>query len=545
MLAVEDLLEQPGTPEMVVSEAEQINGLDLLGLRSPAEAVANYLMNGVTTVTPNVGYLALRCWLILRYLELGGLKSWAAFYAFAAKAEAAIAYASVLLENETTGVVGRDKAYDAISSSDGVLALKQLTEELAVGIYAGTSQGLGLGGNSGDVPSITRERGEPLGKSFASAIGKDSLLRSISVTEQEQPVSREELVEFGRGFNFLRPSSAELAGLINAIMPGVPREQGQRIELNRIASYCLFLHLARTLQRCPTESDIYATATQLHLTGVPEELHGICDGWLHFTVRDLLVLVHEAAVKGVLHQLQQAPGDEKRMPVNVVLSALVSEEIDSSLSGLELTVNADQPISELCSAVQAALGEKIQVRGLLRWAGKLSETLIFEKRAWLRNTPGLGLLPVSWILAASRFQSASEQTSREFLIDREAGIYRIGVETVVLPEVKNWCKSMRSIREVTGWLVKRSVDQHLRIAWSRQCADPRRDVSLIRSDGDQWVYQNDFRPDRATSRIYQAVNWLRQLGQIDDAGITAQGSALLETGLATLRRASGDANEPA
>ena len=62
---------------------------------------------------------------------------------------------------------------------------------------------------------------------------------------------------------------------------------------------------------------------------------------------------------------------------------------------------------------------------------------------------------------------------------------------------------------------------------------------MIRSDGDEWVYQNDFHLDRATSRIYQAVNWLRQLGQIDDAGITAQGSALLEAGLATLRRASG------
>ena len=130
-------------------------------------------------------------------------------------------------------------------------------------------------------------------------------------------------------------------------------------------------------------------------------------------------------------------------------------------------------------------------------------------------------------------------------MDREAGIYRLGVETIALPEVKSWCTSKRSIREVTGWLIKRSVDQHLRIAWSRQCADPRRDVSLIRSDGDEWIYQNDFRADRATSRIYQAVNWLRQLGQIDDAGITVQGSALLETGLATLRRVSGVANEPA
>src|ERR1035441_4161248 len=156
MYKLDDLAVDPGMPELVVSEAADVSGLDLLGLRAPAEAVANSLMNGVTTVTPALRYFSLRCWLIHRYLDLGGLKSWPAFSAFAAKAEAAIAYASQLVEDHTSGVFGRNGAATAVSQANGVLPLKRLTKILAVEVYAGSSEALGLGEGAGAVPTLTR-----------------------------------------------------------------------------------------------------------------------------------------------------------------------------------------------------------------------------------------------------------------------------------------------------------------------------------------------------------------------------------------------------
>ena len=115
MLKLDELAHQPANPELVVSEANDTHGLDLLGLRAPAESVANRLINGVTTVTPTIRYFSLRSWLILRYLKLGGLKSWDAFSRFAAKAEAAIACASNVVGDPSRGVVGRHGAAGDLS----------------------------------------------------------------------------------------------------------------------------------------------------------------------------------------------------------------------------------------------------------------------------------------------------------------------------------------------------------------------------------------------------------------------------------------------
>jgi hypothetical protein len=59
MFTIDQLSLKPEDPQLVVSEAKENRGLDLLGLRAPAEAVANRLLNGVTTVTPAIRYLTI------------------------------------------------------------------------------------------------------------------------------------------------------------------------------------------------------------------------------------------------------------------------------------------------------------------------------------------------------------------------------------------------------------------------------------------------------------------------------------------------------
>jgi hypothetical protein len=532
MLKLDELALQPASPELVVSEANDTHGLDLLGLRAPAESVANRLINGVTTVTPTIRYFSLRSWLILRYLKLGGLKSWDAFSRFAAKAEAAIACASNLVADPSPGIVGRNGAAEIVTKTNGEITLRRLTKILAAELYAGPSEALGFGESSGEVPSLTPERGLLLAESFDAVVGAEDVLSEISLEHDEQTVDRARLAQFGNSFSMARPSMGERERLVAALIPKEPHHS----ELRRIASYCLLLHLSQALGRTIEESDVYKAVSQHSLAEIPEELHLICDGWVRFVVRDLLVLVHEAAVSNVLRQLSQVPRQEKRQPFREVIAALASSALDSGFVGLGIQINASQPIRDLCASVTASCGPTEELRGLRRWSGTLSETLLFEKKVWLQSAEGLSLLPVAWIIAAHRLELGLNSKTVASELDDIAGAYRIGVGAVVLPEVTKWRASSMSVRDVIAWLIHRSVDQHLRIAWSRLAREPYKDVGLIRSDGDDWIYQKDFNPGRATSRIYQAISWLRQLGLLVDSGLTDEGSDLLDAGLATLRR---------
>ena len=58
--------------DWLTSGAVITGGLDLLGLRLPVQFIGGTLLDGVTTVTPSVRYLAFRAWLIHRYGQTGG-----------------------------------------------------------------------------------------------------------------------------------------------------------------------------------------------------------------------------------------------------------------------------------------------------------------------------------------------------------------------------------------------------------------------------------------------------------------------------------------
>ena len=60
----------------------------------------------------------------------------------------------------------------------------------------------------------------------------------------------------------------------------------------------------------------------------------------------------------------------------------------------------------------------------------------------------------------------------------------------------------------------------------------RETLAPLQSDGDEWVFLKNFRAGRATSRLYQALNWLDQLALLDDAGVTGYDSTRVgDTGL--------------
>ena len=139
--------------------------------------------------------------------------------------------------------------------------------------------------------------------------------------------------------------------------------------------------------------------------------------------------------------------------------------------------------------------------------------------------------------SASRFRSPVDlnlpDDSEDFLSHQ--GWARIGLREVIHPYVQKSLTEDQSFVQVIADLTRRTVDQHLRVVWSRLAQDPLRDVAVLNADGEIWGYRTDFRSGRTASRLRQAISWLQQLKLINDTGLTADGELVLNRALNALR----------
>lgn len=133
-------------PEWVEYEAKNTSGLDLMGLRLPVLSAGNSLLNGVTTITPTVRYLAFRSWLLLRYMRAvprppDRLQD---FVLYARHAEAAFALANLLRSRNTGGLIGSRKGGRKLAAEGELLIMEPLADQPAVAAYARPSDQLRL-----------------------------------------------------------------------------------------------------------------------------------------------------------------------------------------------------------------------------------------------------------------------------------------------------------------------------------------------------------------------------------------------------------------
>lgn len=70
-------------PSWVNTGAVIAEGLDLLGLRQPVQAIGGSLLDGITSVTSIIRYLSYSCWLLYRYAEAMLPDSYKEFSVFA------------------------------------------------------------------------------------------------------------------------------------------------------------------------------------------------------------------------------------------------------------------------------------------------------------------------------------------------------------------------------------------------------------------------------------------------------------------------------
>lgn len=519
----------PPPPSLVVTPWTGSRGQDLLGLRAPAERIANSLMDGVTTISPLVRYISFRSWIIHRYAALGGPNDRASFYGFAGKCEAALVMGHWVAEAPTTSLIGTREAAKAVATG-GPLTLGTLTENLAVDAYAGPSQDLAIALPLRPVPGLTTERGVPLASAVKTVLDQVSVLSGITASTKDQTVDRTAAAELAIAFPMTAPTGLERELLIDAILPPKPLPG----EFARLAAYCNLLHLCHTPGAHPLEEEDVFRAAIVAADSSPPELSGVADGWLRFLIRDLLTAVHERAVAVVLDVLRMSP--ERTLAIEQTLAQLSHLDPQAVLAEIGLpALRTDSPISELVAAVRARCTPQRVRSGLARWQGAFNELTLLALLDEHTEHELLCLLPVAWILAYER--SKAGLGDHLLSIDHLSGAStaRLGIAEFVAPAVAVWEHSRESIGNVVATLVRRSVDQHLSIAWYRMQADPSRNVSMLIADGSIWSAPREFFGGRATSRLYQALSWLTQLGLVGGEALTADGSALLKRGLRTLQ----------
>ena len=70
------------------------------------------------------------------------------------------------------------------------------------------------------------------------------------------------------------------------------------------------------------------------------------------------------------------------------------------------------------------------------------------------------------------------------------GFGRLGVEQVILPTLSDMLARDVTVAQAIFELAYRTVDQHLRIAWSRLAYG--RDSALMSTEGELWFYRRSF-----------------------------------------------------
>jgi hypothetical protein len=527
-------------PDWISFEAEKTEGLDLLGLRAPVQRIGNQLFNGVTTVTPKVRYLSVLAWIVWRYSEARLPNSWKSFISFAEAQEAMIVMANRLKSRSILNLVGVTKGDNLLDSGDDTLPLVRLAQQVAYNIYVTSSRQLNLTHDENSAfAGLTKERGMELAKTFDQLIGVTTYGKQLARDARKNRVARKQLEELADAVFLDRIPREERNILISAIIPQNP-ESGER---DRVANYALLLWLTRAKREAIDEQDVFAAAAALP-RNLPACLVAVLNGWLEYMIRDQLAVTHEAVFEAVMRQIDIASAERGGPALAADVVAILlndTDEHNGMLRQLGLLTASDSidkiHFASLQERVQRACADGVSVSGgLRRWRGGLVETTIYEMA--LKAGPASAvLLPVAWCLAAERMApEVFKAVGEDRRILTLGSLFQIGIEDVVLPKLDEFSRKDRTVREVMAELITRTVQQHLRVAWTRFSPPLGKDVSVLVADRDTWARNNGFRAGRTDSRLWVAISWLRQLGLIDDDGLTIGGERILDRALTTLNR---------
>lgn len=530
-------------PSWVNTGAVPAEGLDLLGLRQPVQAIGGSLLDGITSVTPTIRYLSYSCWLLYRYAEARLPDSYKDFSAFAQRAEAALVMGNLLAYGWIGGLVGPIRSQRRLDETESEsVSLEPVANTPALGIYLSAAAQLGLFRLRGDsVPQLIKERGLPL------ALAVDELLKSVPLAQKitsanpSTHATRDELESLGKALAMNTISKREMALLSDAVIP----LQASNDEWPRVATYASLFSLANELEREPGEFEFMEAATRSNGFTDPR-LANWSDAWLAYEIRDMLAVAHERLCYEMLDEINQQ-GGENQTPLSprAVIRPLLSR-VDDLLEALVRLGLADDEekieeisVKELVNRVVKATKKKRVLRnGLYRWDGPLTETALIEAALSLSSGQAM-IVMVAWILVAQRVStdSAGHNVQLTMLAGEEER--RVGVFDVVINSVSDWTDDDSSVIDLGAELMSFTIQQHLNIAWSRMQTDLKKDVALLTVDEGKWKSRGkQIAAGRTISRLDQAIGWMTQLRWIDEHGITAIGKMYADRAYGTVAGAT-------
>ena len=519
-------------------------GLDLTGLRLPVQSIGNDLLNGITTITPSVRYVSFYSWIVLSYLSARRPDNWDVFRSFAEPVETAIAIGNILKNRQVTGVVGARGASRIVDEKTDPVPLTALVEQSVANNYFNPCQQLKfLLPPMLQVPGLSVERGEPLAQFIRGGVDKAQLGSRFSSGEVIAQATLADLQELGQVTYLADLTEQEASLLINGIIPVTPTGQD---EVQRVGTYGCVLGVAEALGRIPTEDDLFKEALQIKRL-LPTPLHGALNGWLRYLIRDAIAVGHEYLLQELIQNLLILSNSRSSVLNSEVVGRLLqdaqihNEALD--FYGLRRDGEDACEISfgELYSRIKKTTsGDRILEQGLHRWSGPLAELSLIKS---IESSPAraLALLPVIWCLAAIRVSSWPDPVSHPFEGRIGIGWNVIGVHDVVTPAVNKFIEERWRLDQVMSELALRTIDQHLRVSWSRMAVDISHDVALLTTEADRWQsrpdikHVQDYRAGRSASRLYQVVSWLQQLSLVDKSGLTVLGKTIYQRVQAALK----------
>ncbi len=526
-----DIAKSLQPPDWISSGAVITGGLDLLGLRLPVQFIGGTLLDGVTTVTPSVRYLALRAWLILRYGQTGKADSWQAFTDFAARIESALVLSNLVHAPSLSGLIGSEEALERLALGEQRVQISSLVKSPASTIYTGPSDQLGISKTRENaVPGLVFERGLPLAQAVNRRLEQLPIVEHLLLRDDITEVSIDDLRGLGAVVRIDQIPDDERDLLLAAIVPDAPLPN----ERARIGTYASLLALASKLKAQPSESNFFDAVCSADRFGVPL-IDPVADGWATYCVRDAIAVTQESVLAAVMGEIQGQPdGGLAGANREAVIAALMErvEEHDSALRDLSIIASGESVTQMRFRDLEDRLRTRLSVAdgaltSLARWPGKLIEPALY-RRALKSGAGAPTLAVVAWIMAAIRVRYSLHENAPEYGGLSYQGWRRQGMRDVVLPELERLRRENPPLREVAAELAFRAVQQHLQITWSRLQVDLRRDVALLTAEGNRWFARGKgFAAGRTASRIQQALGWLSQLKLIDSKGITDDGKVVL------------------
>ncbi len=441
------------------------------------------------------------------------------------------------------GLVGPIRSQRRLEETESeIVSLEPVANTPALGIYLSAAAQLGLFRLRGDfVPQLIKERGLPLALAMDEILGSVPFAHKITSANPPAHATRKELESLGKAVAMNAISEREMALLSDAVIP----LQASNDEWPRVATYANLFSLASELEREPGEFEFMEAATRNAGFADPR-LANWSDAWLAYEIRDMLAVAHECLCYEMLDELNQQGGGKQNplAPASVIRTLL--SRADGLLEALVRLGLADYEekveeisIKGLVKRVVKATKKKRALRnGLYRWDGPLTETAVIEAALSLSSGQAM-IAMVAWILVAQRVSADSEGHNAQLALLAGDEDRRVGVFDVVINSVRDWTDDDSSVIDLCAELMTFTIQQHLNIAWSRMQTDLKKDVALLTVDEGKWKPRGkQIAAGRTVSRIDQTIGWMRQLGWIDEHGITATGKAYADRAYGIVSRAS-------